>query len=150
MAPAQPTVRPPIAWSIQDSSIQEKTPVCAALIFRDVRMVVFEPHEFIQRLASMIPPPHSHQVRYHGVLASASSLRDLVVPAGARTRRKRRKSNSCWAELMKRAFKIDVLTCPKCKGAKRLIACIMDRKTFVEILGSTGMPGDSPIRRDSA
>ena len=107
-------------------------------------MVVFKPHDFIQRLASMVPPPRSHQVRYHGVLASASSLRSFVVPNRPRNPLVRRRTNYCWAELMKRAFEIDVLECPQCKGPMRLIACIMERKAIREILGTVGMPGDSP------
>lgn len=106
--------------------------------------VVFSPQEFIQRLASMVPPPRCHQVRYHGVLASASSLREFVVPASPPKNSKRPAKNYCWAELMKRAFEIDVLECPHCAGPMRFIACIMERDVIKAILGSMGMPADSP------
>jgi hypothetical protein len=39
-----------------------------------------EPHELLERLVPLIPPPRAHQVRYHGVLASCASARDRVVP----------------------------------------------------------------------
>jgi hypothetical protein len=39
-----------------------------------------EPHELLERLLPLIPPPRAHQVRYHGVLAPCASARDRVVP----------------------------------------------------------------------
>jgi hypothetical protein len=42
--------------------------------------VAFEPLELIDRLAALVPPPRFHTVRYHGVLASRSKHRALVVP----------------------------------------------------------------------
>ncbi|MBT6175763.1 MAG: hypothetical protein HOI23_00860 [Deltaproteobacteria bacterium] len=45
---------------------------------------------------------------------------------------------------MKRAFKLDVLECPRCQGPMRLIACIMERDAIRAILGSMGLPADSP------
>ena len=42
--------------------------------------VVMERWELLERLAPLIPPPRSHQVRYHGVLAPCASGRDRVVP----------------------------------------------------------------------
>ena len=83
-------------------------------------------------------------MRYHGVLASASSLRDFVVPCGVRKRREKPTKNYCWAELMKRAFEIDVLVCPDCSGAMRFIASIIQRDAIRAILGSMGLPADSP------
>ena len=107
---------------------------------------VFMPHQLLARLASMVPAPRAHQVRYHGVLASAASLRSFVVPAGGRICRKDREANACWSELMKRAFELDVLECPRCLGPMRFIACIMSRDAIAAILGTTGMPGGSPQR----
>jgi hypothetical protein len=44
---------------------------------------VMTPIEFMCRLAALVPPPRVHMVRYYGVLAPASPLRKLVVPAQA-------------------------------------------------------------------
>ncbi len=104
--------------------------------------VVFEPAELLERMAALVPPPRVHQVRYHGVLASASSLRSFVVVSGKS--RVEDSPNECWSELMKRAFKLDVLECPRCQGPMRLIACIMERDAIRAILGSMGLPADSP------
>jgi hypothetical protein len=45
--------------------------------------VSFDPLTFIERLAALVPPPRAHQLAYHGVLATASAWRDLVVPKRA-------------------------------------------------------------------
>ena len=42
--------------------------------------LLFEPLDLIARICAMIPPPRFNMVRYHGVLALASALRDEVVP----------------------------------------------------------------------
>jgi len=42
--------------------------------------ILMEPHELLERLVPLIPPPRAHQVRYHGVLAPCASARDRVVP----------------------------------------------------------------------
>ena len=39
-----------------------------------------------------------------------------------------------WADLMRRAFDIDVLACPRCGGRMRLISSIDDAKVIDEIL----------------
>ncbi len=44
--------------------------------------ILMERSELIDRLVPLIPPPRSHQVRYHGILAPCASRRDQVVPAG--------------------------------------------------------------------
>ncbi len=48
--------------------------------------IVFEPLVFLERLAALVPRPREHQLTYHGVLAPASSWRDLVVPVAAAER----------------------------------------------------------------
>ena len=40
--------------------------------------VILTPLELIQRLAALIPPPHTHRHRYHGVLAPNATLRAPV------------------------------------------------------------------------
>src|SRR5690606_33374952 len=42
--------------------------------------VIFEPEDFIARLAALVPKPRAHQIRYHGVFAPASPDRARVVP----------------------------------------------------------------------
>ena len=42
--------------------------------------MIFEPAELLEKLVSLVPPPRSHQVRYHGVLAPCAGWRAHVVP----------------------------------------------------------------------
>jgi hypothetical protein len=42
--------------------------------------ILMERRELIERLVPLIPPPRTHQVRYHGILAPSASQRDLIVP----------------------------------------------------------------------
>jgi len=42
--------------------------------------VIFEPEDFIARLAALVPKPRAHLTRYHGVFAPASPDRAQVVP----------------------------------------------------------------------
>ena len=50
--------------------------------FRDgTTEFVFEPLDFLARLAALVPRPRSHLLRYHGVLAANARHRRLVVPA---------------------------------------------------------------------
>ena len=42
--------------------------------------ILYSPHAFIERLCALVPRPRCHRTRYHGLLASASKYRRLVVP----------------------------------------------------------------------
>jgi len=109
---------------------------------------VFEPLDFLARLAALVPRPRAHLLTYHGVLAPAAKWREFIVarspssadavqggshgeqplqpnyesPPTANARPPKRRTRSTWAELMLRAFSIDVLTCPHCGGLRELIA----------------------------
>jgi hypothetical protein len=91
------------------------------------RAVLFDPLDFIARLAALIPRPRNHSLTYHGVLAPAAEWRDWIVPGGPRStqsesqclaaqalRPTHAKTRASWAELLKRVFEIDVLRCPWC------------------------------------
>jgi hypothetical protein len=45
-----------------------------------------------------------------------------------------------WAQLMRRAFDVDVLACPVCGGRLRLIALIVDPRTIRAILDARDRP----------
>ena len=51
--------------------------------------VVFEPLDFIARLAALVPRPRAHLLTYHGVLAPAAEWRDLIVPGESAVRARR-------------------------------------------------------------
>ena len=43
--------------------------------------LIFEPVEFLRRLAALIPPPFAHLIRYHGLFAPRARDRDLLPAA---------------------------------------------------------------------
>ncbi len=106
---------------------------------------MFEPLDFLARLAALVPRPRVNLTRYHGVFAPNSAHRALVTRAGrgkgradaaradARTPSERHAAMR-WAQRLKRVFGIDVETCAGCGGAMRIIACIEDPAVIKAIL----------------
>ena len=52
-----------------------------------------------------------------------------------------------WATLMRRAFELDVLACPRCGGRMRLLATIEDTRVIRQILAHLGLPTEVPRPR---
>jgi hypothetical protein len=131
--------------------------------------IVFEPLDFIARLAALVPAPRAHLTRYHGILAPAAKWRSAVVPnvsavettelpasvysveridstredeaTGCRTTPAKR--NYSWAQLMMRVFAIDVLKCGRC-GARLRIMAIHPPDATTKILRCLGLPCRAP------
>jgi len=98
-------------------------------------------------------------VLYHGVLAPHARWRPEVVAyrraerieaagpseMGISTWMKdsgaERPRHWTWAALMRRAFDLDVLRCPRCAGRMQLIATIDDPAVIQRILAHLGLPG---------
>ncbi len=107
--------------------------------------VVFEPLDFLARLAALVPRPRVNLTRYHGVFAPNSAHRALVTRArrgksregvaraDVRTPSEHRAAMR-WAQRLKRVFGIDVQTCAACGGTMRIIACIEDPVVIRAIL----------------
>ena len=110
--------------------------------------VAFDPLTFIERLAALVPRPRCHQLTYHGVLAPAAPIRDLVVPRSPFTAPGTPPHPSIhrlpWAELLKRVFAIDALTCPRCGGPRKLIALLTDGLVVRQILSHLRLPTEPP------
>jgi hypothetical protein len=107
--------------------------------------VIFEPLDFIARLAALVPKPRVNLTRFHGVFAPNSKHRALVTPAKrgrgnqARVVEERpspaeRRASMTWAQRLKRVFNIDIETCSVCGGAMKVIACIEDPVVIKQIL----------------
>jgi hypothetical protein len=43
-----------------------------------------------------------------------------------------------WADLLRRAFGIDVMVCPKCAGPRRVLAAIYDPTAIARLLAALG------------
>ena len=120
--------------------------------------LVFDPLDFIARLAAQVPAPRTNLVRYHGVFAPAARLRPLIVKtaepederaismghARPTARRGRLRRRLTWAALMMRVFGTDVLRCPTCEGRMRVIAHIEEPEVVVRILRHLGLPTAAP------
>jgi hypothetical protein len=115
--------------------------------------LVFEPLDFLARLAALTPRPRINLVFYHGVLASHARARAAVVRYGVVASAAAEPATEAvstgtdtlasggvrsgptgrgwrWADLMRRAFDWDVLACSRCGGRLRLIALIFDPRTI--------------------
>ncbi|HEV2054777.1 MAG TPA: transposase [Methylomirabilota bacterium] len=121
--------------------------------------LLFEPVEFLEKLAALTPRPEINLVLYHGVLAPGARWRPEVVayrraesdgatgPSAAAGRAGpggwggERPRYWTWAALMRRAFDLDVLRCPRCAGRMQLIATIDDPAVIQKILARLGLPG---------
>jgi len=109
--------------------------------------VIFEPLDFLARLAALVPKPRVNLTRFHGVFAPNSKYRVQITPSKRGKGRKRntdeegqclspaeRRAAMTWAQRLKRVFNIDIETCPKCGGAVKVIACIEDPVVINKIL----------------
>jgi len=109
--------------------------------------VIFEPLDFIARLAALVPKPRVNLTRFHGVFAPNSKHRSKVTPAkrgkGNKTKTSdepqektpaERHAAMSWAQRLKRVFNIDIETCRKCGCTVKVIACIEDPVVIKKIL----------------
>ena len=114
---------------------------------------MFEPLDFIARLAALVPTPRVNLTRYHGVFAPNHRLREQITPA-CRGRRDAapadepapapaRHVSMTWAQRLMRVFKIEIETCEYCGGSVKVIASIEEPAVIKQILAHLA-------RRDAA
>ena len=116
--------RPPLSHSRLTSKPDGTLVLALKTPWRDgTSHLLLSPTELLTRLAAIIPPPKSHLVTYHGVLAPASKLRGAIVPGKATNgtpccHRGARPGERWipWAPLLARSFNVDALKCPGCAG----------------------------------
>jgi Putative transposase len=127
------------------------------------RELVFEPLEFLERLAAMTPRPETNLLICHGVLAPCARWRERVVaygrvaaePTASPVPRAPGPDGTgvtptprawSWAGLMHRAFAIDVLACVHCGGRLCLVATLHDPVVIRKILAHLDLAhsGQSP------
>ncbi|BDB32321.1 IS91 family transposase, partial [Enterobacter hormaechei] len=111
--------------------------------------VIFEPLDFIAKLAALVPKPRVNLTRFHGVFAPNSKHRVQVTPA--KRGKKPDKSEGLdtnwrdkspaerhramtWMQRLKRVFNIDIEVCEHCGGHVKVIASIEDPKVIEQIL----------------
>ena len=104
--------------------------------------VVFQPLDFLARLAALVPRPRVNLTRFHGLFAPNSRYRAHITPAGRGRRRPadsnqpepKRRQAMTRAQRLKRVFRIDLEVCEHCGGAVRIIASIEDPAVIEKIL----------------
>ena len=121
---------------------------------------VFDPLDFLSKLAALIFPPKMHRMRYFGCWARRAKLRPLVSPHADRESvscdhadksQQQGQGNGCkrprydWASLLRRCFSVDVLACPRChSGRMQRISWITKADAIRNILRAVGLPADWP------
>lgn len=109
--------------------------------------IKFTPLEFLGRLAALVPRPWINLIRYHGLVAPNSKWRKAIVPQPPDIPPNQASStHSTWASLLKRVFKIDVLTCAQCQSPLRIISVITDPQVISRILNHLGLATRAPPR----
>jgi hypothetical protein len=117
--------------------------------------VIFEPLDFLARLAALVPSPGVNLTRYHGVFAANHRLRAQIVP-GQRGRGGLGEGQGgvvpkhaamTWAQRLKRVFGIEVESCERCGGAVKIIASIEDPQVIGRILEHLGLDGSDAHNR---
>ena len=102
-----------------------------------------------------IPQPKLHTVRYYGEYSSVARARRraekaeaeeeessaTVLPSAAERRRLRR----AWAQMIRRIYEVDPLTC-RCGAKMRILAFILDPRVVIKILRHIADHGTSRER----
>ncbi len=104
-----------------------------------------DPLEFLARVVTHIPNPGQVMQRYYGWYASRTrgarrqqglaatgpaAASPVVEPVAWSLRAARAR----WAELLRRMFEVDPLTCPQCQGVMRVVAVITTPGVIARIL----------------
>ena len=118
--------------------------------------VLFEPLDFLARLAALVPKPRVNLTRFHGVFAPNCKLRSQVTPARRGKGRQRpgveseekapaeKHASMTWAKRLKRVFDMDVQTCDACGGAVKIVAAIENPGAIKKILDHLDEQGAMP------
>ncbi|PRQ08354.1 transposase [Enhygromyxa salina] len=134
-----------------------------------VHAVLLAPLDLIARLCALIPPPRFHMLRYHGVLAAHAKARPEVVPGPEPKRAEptqiplslagdptaleglaKQPSRHPWAWLLSRVFAVDIMTCPRCRGAMRLVKIANRPDDIARALADLGLGARPPPRQRPA
>jgi len=112
----------------------------------------FDPVEFIDKIASLIPIPCRHRRHYFGVFAPNSPLRQQVIANAKRLpenfippplkfiAEKVNKASLEWAALIARIYEVNPLICSKCGGKVKIIGFVTHKMEIHRILNGVGWP----------
>ncbi len=124
--------------------------------------MIFEPLDFIARLATLVPKPRVNLTRFHGVFAPNSKNRAEISPNKAKQRKQgahrkpdgtsqkqtsEKRKSMTWAQRLKRVFGIDIETCHQCGGVVKIIASIEDPVVIEKILSHLHKKNEKIVKR---
>ena len=152
-------LRPPVAQERVEQRADGLVRITLKKAYTDGTMVVdMDPLSLLCRLATSVPPPRFHTVKYAGVLAPASPWRSRLAPPSAEAADAGDKPDKPahaggyrpWAELLARTFAVDVLACPRCQGRMKLLGLVKNpaiiSHTLATVREATEVPRRSPGR----
>jgi hypothetical protein len=154
-------LRPPVAQDALELAPDGRVVLRLRRPWRDgTRALCFEPSEFLEKLAGIIPRPRINLLLYHGAFAPRGRCHSGPVVEGAPYRVPTsghtapgadappaayvRPTYVAWADVLRRVFALDILACPDCGGRLRLLATIEDRAVVDQILTHLGLPAALP------
>jgi hypothetical protein len=153
---ARYVTRPPVAVERLTLTAQGHVRYRLKTAYRDgTTHVVFEPLDFLARLAALVPPPRVHLTRYHGVFAPHAALRAAITPAGrgqgggnagaAVERVTPKHVAMSWMQRLKRVFAIEIERCRRCGGRLTVIASIEEPALIERILAHVRQRGEEEL-----
>ncbi|HEX9810115.1 MAG TPA: transposase, partial [Alphaproteobacteria bacterium] len=147
-------LRPPVAQERVEQRPDGLVRITLKKAYADGTIAVdMDPLSLLCRLATSVPPPRLHTIRYAGVLAPASPWRSRLAPppqAPAASDEPGRPSHAGgyrpWAELLARTFAVDVLACPTCQGRMKLLGLVKNPAIISRTLATVGEATEVPRR----
>ena len=110
--------------------------------------LLFTPHEYLEKLTALIPPPRTHMTRWQGAFAPASPIRQKIVLNPKKKKafqfkedeKEKSLNSSSWAKMLARVFKIDVTKCEHCGGNLYPVSAVIDPSQTSRYLKHMGLP----------
>ena len=126
--------------------------------------LIFEPLQFIEKLAALDGPPRANLLHDHGYLAPCASWRKKIVPAPPEPEPARHIDAPLerfgqppplpprptgtrwfpWALLLWRSLQIDALLCPRCGSRMKILAYLTDPPVVEAVLDALERPSQAP------
>ncbi len=130
-----------------EEGVEARLPLQPSLFKRDgptAGTQTVDPLEFLARLVTHIPNKHQVMTRYYGWYANrprgvrrkatAADVETASIEVAEREALPLREARRRWAELLRRIYEVDPLTCPACGGAMRILAFLTERAVIDRIL----------------